>query len=95
MTTSYERGRNAEYTVKRMLQDKGYFVLRSAGSHTPIDLLAGNGKDRLAVQVKYGGSLSAEAKKELLKLAKTFDATPILTRRKKGRWILTTMQEVS
>ena len=38
-------------------------VIRSAGSHTPIDLIAGNGKVVFAVQVKQGGHISKEEEK--------------------------------
>ncbi len=44
MTTNYERGRAAEYACKATLTKKGYpYIIRSAASHTPIDLLASNG----------------------------------------------------
>jgi Holliday junction resolvase len=37
---NYISGRNFEYYVKRYFESMGFFVIRSAGSHTPIDLLA-------------------------------------------------------
>lgn len=38
--TRYYQGRAFEYRVQRMLRDNGYVVFRSAGSHTPVDLIA-------------------------------------------------------
>lgn len=40
MTTNYERGRNFEYQRMRHYKSLGYTVVRSAGSHSPIDLVA-------------------------------------------------------
>ncbi|MFN3621476.1 MAG: hypothetical protein ACK4TI_01155, partial [Nitrososphaerales archaeon] len=78
MPSSYERGRSAEYRVKDTLEDLGYLVIRSAASHTPIDLLAAKKGERLAVQVKVRGTLMKEERGELLKWAKEFGAKPIL-----------------
>lgn len=47
----YERGRNKEYQVKGKLEKRGYFVIRSAGSHSPCDLVAVKNKHILCVQV--------------------------------------------
>lgn len=44
MQTNYEKGRNAEYYVINILEKRGYKCVRSAGSHTPIDILAAKGK---------------------------------------------------
>lgn len=38
--TNYLRGRNFEYKVKKYLQEQGYHVLRTAGSHGMYDLIA-------------------------------------------------------
>lgn len=92
MATSYERGRSAEYTVKRMLEGMGYkWIIRSAASHTPIDLLASNGKDILAVQCKVGGYLNSEDRKMLSQWADRFKAAPTFACKKKGRWRLETL----
>lgn len=37
---NYLRGRNFEYKVKKYLQEQGYTVLRTAGSHGKYDLIA-------------------------------------------------------
>lgn len=38
--TNYTRGAAYEYEVKRELEQQGCFVVRSAGSHGPVDLVA-------------------------------------------------------
>ena len=87
MTTPYELGRCAEYTVKRMLEGMGYrWIIRSAASHTPIDLLASDGNNILAVQCKVRGYLNPEDRKMLLEWADRFK--PMLAGKKKGRWRL-------
>lgn len=55
---NYISGRNFEYRVKKYLESKGYFVLRSAGSHTPVDLLAVHPiyYHILVIQCKHGTS---------------------------------------
>ena len=40
MVTNYKRGVKLENKLKVALEKKGYLVLRSSGSHTPIDLIA-------------------------------------------------------
>lgn len=37
---NYVKGRRLEYEVKQYLMQKGWFVVRSAGSHSPFDLIA-------------------------------------------------------
>jgi len=53
---NYQRGRAYEYKEKKMWEEDGYFVIRSAGSHSLYDLLAIN-LSRLrivGIQVKSG-----------------------------------------
>ena len=86
--SAYVRGRSAEYWVKGLLEDQGYLVIRSAASHTPIDLLAAKDGMRLAVQVKVKGGITKEEKSELRRWAEQFAAKPILATKKRGRWVL-------
>ena len=85
--SAYERGRSGEYRVKGLLEDQGYLVIRSAASHTPIDLLAARDGVRLAVQVKVKGGFTKGEKEELLRWAKRFEAKPILATKRRGRWV--------
>lgn len=83
---NYASGRNAEYTIKNLLISKGYYVLRSAGSHSPIDLLAADGKKKLAIQVKRRKYISKDEKKLLIAWSSVFDATPIFASKVGNRW---------
>ena len=38
-TTNYARGRAFEYRVKKHYEGQGWLVLRTAGSHGPVDLV--------------------------------------------------------
>jgi hypothetical protein len=38
--TNYTRGRTAEYQAKKELEKQGYYVVRSSGSHSCIDIIA-------------------------------------------------------
>ena len=87
LVSAYVRGRSGEYWVKGLLEDQGYLVIRSAASHTPIDLLAAKDGVRLAVQVKVKGGFTKGEKEELLRWAKRFEAKPILATKRRGRWV--------
>ena len=87
--SAYVRGRSAEYWVKGLLEAQGYLVIRSAASHTPIDLLAAKDGVRLAVQVKVKRGFTKEERSELIRWAKQFDAKPMLATKKRGRWVFT------
>lgn len=39
LSKSYEKGRRFEYEVMNFLKDKFNIVLRSSGSHSPVDIL--------------------------------------------------------
>jgi len=86
--TPYEKGRRYEYEAKEKLESWfGMYVIRSAGSHTPIDLLAGNGIQVFAVQVKYDTEPTKAELEALREWAEKFQAIPILMQKQKGgRW---------
>ncbi|MEM3895376.1 hypothetical protein [Thermofilum sp.] len=70
MTSNYAIGRAKEYRVKRKLEKEGYFVLRSSGSHSPVDLIAiKNGQVRL-IQCKKRKYLSPKEKMDKEKVEK-------------------------
>jgi hypothetical protein len=53
--SNYTRGANFEYRVKKHFEGLGFEVYRSAGSHSPADLIALKRKFRpLLIQCKYG-----------------------------------------
>jgi Holliday junction resolvase len=53
--TPYQRGARLEYRARDVLCQRGYVVVRSAGSHGPADLIALNQREVLLVQVKQAG----------------------------------------
>ena len=58
--TPYQRGVRLEYLARQLLQQRGYVVVRSAGSHGAIDLVALNDREIVLIQVKQSGqSLTA------------------------------------
>jgi len=67
--TKYNDGRRFEYAVRNALQDAGYWVMRSAGSKSKVDLLALKQDELLLVQCKRHGVLPPSERAELLRLA--------------------------
>ncbi len=61
----YEKGRRFEYKVKRLFEEMGYVVIRSASSHSFADLIALKKKDIIFIQCK-DNNMSLNAKKKLL-----------------------------
>jgi Holliday junction resolvase len=57
----YRKGSDFERLVKHWLEGEGYFVVRSAGSHGPVDLVAIKGSSpTLLVQCKTAPPTGAE-----------------------------------
>ena len=55
MPSQYRRGADFERALKKHLESKGYFVVRSAGSKGPVDLVAiGTGAEVIFIQCKIG-----------------------------------------
>ncbi|WP_457742150.1 Holliday junction resolvase Hjc [Thermococcus sp.] len=77
----YRRGASAERELARMLERYGYAVLRSAGSHR-VDLVAGNGRDYLCIEVKSTRGnrlyLPKEDVERLLTFANRFGGKPVI-----------------
>lgn len=63
---NYIKGRRHEYEVVNTLKDKGWIAFRSAGSHSPIDVIAIHPKKCLiqAIQMKPT-SMSKRAKNKI------------------------------
>jgi len=76
---SYIKGRRLEYKVKKLLEDKGYYVIRSAGSHGSADLIAGNGYEVMLIQCKTDiKKISKEDIRELNRAAVKVKAKPFI-----------------
>ena len=77
MATNYERGRDFEYRVKKLFENKGYFVVRQAKSTFP-DLIAVRRETVLGIECKTTGYISLGERKKLLELEKLYGIIPML-----------------
>ncbi|MGQ9470060.1 MAG: hypothetical protein ACUVTD_09655 [Nitrososphaerales archaeon] len=64
------------------------WIIHSSASHTPIDLLASNGSEVIAVQVKTRGYLDEDERDRLIEWSIHFKAKPMLAFKRRGRWVL-------
>lgn len=91
--TQYDRGRALEYRVRDLLVQAGFLVVRSAGSKSPVDLLAlprqsspiwdaGSSALRCPwlVQAKRGGVLGPGEWNTLVSEALSVSAVPVMAR---------------
>ena len=67
--SKYSVGANFERAVKKKLEKENWFVLRSAGSHSIVDLVCFRGGEVRLVQCKVDGYLSPNERKQILELA--------------------------
>jgi Holliday junction resolvase len=74
----YSLGRAFEYRVRDSLKARGYFVLRSAGSKSVVDLVALHSGRTLLVQCKRDGELRVLEWNRLFDLARSCGAVPVL-----------------
>jgi len=91
--TNYARGANFERDVKRDLEGRGYLVIRAAGSHGIMDLVAFKARwtDEGAIwfiQAKLNGKLSPAERKELFESALSRNAWAVIVSRPKRGAIL-------
>ena len=94
MVTPVEKGIAAERLIRTKLREEGYIVMRSAASKGPIDLLAANKSERLAIQVKAGGKKpSKQELSEVYMASQLFAAKPIIAKKYQKRWWLYLIQE--
>ena len=66
--TNYEKGYRLELKAKQELIAKGYYVVRSAGSHGAVDLVAMKEKELLLIQVGTYGSKDEQDYVKLLRV---------------------------
>ncbi len=76
--SNYRLGADLERAARTHLDRDGYITLRSAGSRTPIDLVAFKAGQILFVQVKRTGALPVRDWNRLYDLAVELDAVPLL-----------------
>lgn len=83
--TMYRLGRAFEYRVRDRLRALGYFVLRSPASRSPVDLVAIRFGEVLFIQCKRGGYCGVAEWNQLLALAESVGATPLIASFENGR----------
>lgn len=88
MTHPYSRGANFERKVKKNYEDRGFLVLRSAGSHSAIDLFAIRQGEFIAIQVTIDKGRKTKAELDQLReIAKENRCQAVLAYRGKDRHI--------
>lgn len=78
MATNYSKGADFERKVAKDLEGYGFVWVRSAGSHSPADLIALRVGETLAVQCKTNGRLDPDEWNEFYCWASLAGATPLL-----------------
>ena len=68
--TNYRRGADFERRVCKYFDKQGYFTIRSAGSHSIIDLVAIKAGEVKLVQCKIDGVLSVAERQQLQELSR-------------------------
>ena len=76
MNTNYKKGYRIELKFKKQLEQEGYFVVRSSGSHGLFDLVAFNTSEIKLIQVKKVNHLSDLNVTHELALLERFDNFP-------------------
>jgi hypothetical protein len=83
---NYIAGRRLEYLARADLRKQGYTVVRSAGSKTPIDLVALNDRETIVIQVKKSADDVSAAVESLTALALPADVRREVWAREAGGW---------
>ena len=85
---SYRKGYKFEWEVRRFLERKGYYVIRSAGSKKP-DIIAGKGREVLVIECKYTSKnklyVPKSEVKNLLFVSEMFNAKPFFLVKRKNK----------
>lgn len=81
----YRRGRKFEYAIRDDLRKRGFVVVRSAGSRSPIDLVAlARGHQPVLVQAKRHGRISEAERLELQRMTVQTGALGLLANGAQG-----------
>ena len=86
MTTNYNRGAQCERALIAKLEGMGYSCVRSAGSHTPVDVVAWDSHQIRAIQVKRG-ELSPKEIRDILEILAEIPG-PGTTQRELWQWVI-------
>lgn len=83
--TNYEKGRRFEYRVRDLFKDHGFIVIRGAQSK-PVDLVCLKEGRSILVECKIRkSSLGKNGRMELINMAKTSKAIPVLAYRERRK----------
>jgi len=92
---AYAKGRGFEWEVMRFIRNGFPLVVRSAGSHGAVDVVAIRQGEAWLIQCKVDGSISPEERDELLKLSKllshpngSFKALPLHAYKEGGKIVI-------
>jgi Holliday junction resolvase len=79
MTSNYRAGADLERAARKVLEENGYFVVRSAGSKGPVDLVAFKPGEVLFVQCKtWDARMSGLSRREFYWIAYNVGAKALL-----------------
>lgn len=79
MVGRYAKGMAFENRCQHYFDDLGYKVIRSAGSHGPVDLICGKkGEGTIIIQCRMRGNISKDEVTELREWAEHFNNARIL-----------------
>jgi Holliday junction resolvase len=67
---NYNRGRRFEYRIARLYREQGWFVFRSAGSHSPADLVCAKAGEIIAIQCQTDKYFAPAKVEQLVELAR-------------------------
>lgn len=82
---NYQNGAALERQCKKRLEANGYAVVRSAGSHSPADLVAmRKGRATLGIQCKRNGRLDPEEWNEFFDWCALAGIAPVLAEKVRG-----------
>jgi Holliday junction resolvase len=85
---TYKKGLNFELEVKRLLEDNNYFVVHSAGSRGPVDLVAFWNSLVYFIQCKCNHRIPLHTTDNLIEVARRHNAVPAYAKREKGKTVL-------
>lgn len=91
---NYVSGRRFEYKVKKHLEENGYLVFRSAGSHSIADLIAISKGDTLLIQCKHYGKMPLKELANLIHYARKYDCVPMHAYMEKRKMIIAEVKEL-
>jgi len=84
-----QKGFRAEHYLRKKLEERGYYVIRSAGSHTAFDLIAGRHGHAVGIQVKHGNAISRQEAEKVYVAAQHMGFKPVIAlfNKESRRWV--------